>query len=398
MKLPDVTVEYERIDIAFDGSFAEVKVRYDLLNSGSEKRFDFAFALDALEGEFFRAEAWTGKAVDVDASWKALAPSFSIRVGGSAAKVGYKDERTRLRLDGRDTGVFRRWAIAPVVLSAGKATLEIEYRIMLAWYSWGIDVKGSRPHGFYFDESDHAFLYDLSPSGSFGNGRAKTLEIGFDFKRALDAGFAVSRADPFGVPTSGMERLSGTWSDFDYSGAPPLRVEFDALGSVVAKEAVIPRDAIRKVSASSSLGSAYAADMAFDGSLATAWAEGAAGSGIGEWIEVEFGDAASGRGRDVYAIELCGGYAATGKLYRDNNRITEIMVEWTAVDGTVGSKRVSVLPPEYPHANPFSRFAAYAERAYLGLRAVRRIRIAVLGVQKGDLYDDTCIAEIRFRE
>lgn len=77
----------------------------------------------------------------------------------------------------------------------------------------------------------------------------------------------------------------------------------------------------------SSYGAAYPARLAVDGQKETAWAEGAMGDGIGEWITVNNGTSKMLRGMTVV-----NGYAASQDAFETNNRIKKIRVTFS--DGT----------------------------------------------------------------
>lgn len=81
------------------------------------------------------------------------------------------------------------------------------------------------------------------------------------------------------------------------------------------------RPAVRITASASSTRNAagsltYLPDNAVDGNLATAWVEGVAGSGIGEWIRFDFD-----REVELLRLRLAPGYFKNSKLWTHNNRV-----------------------------------------------------------------------------
>lgn len=66
---------------------------------------------------------------------------------------------------------------------------------------------------------------------------------------------------------------------------------------------------------------AYKAENLTDGNIATAWAEGADGAGIGEWIRFDFDTL-----RKIKAVKILAGYAKTDPVYWNNNRVKKVKV------------------------------------------------------------------------
>ncbi|MEY9466414.1 hypothetical protein ABH973_006827 [Bradyrhizobium ottawaense] len=68
-------------------------------------------------------------------------------------------------------------------------------------------------------------------------------------------------------------------------------------------------------------GNSYGAANLFDASTGTAWVEGAAGNGVGEWITVEFETL-----RRVKSIHVQNGYQKSPDIFAKNNRVRQIRV------------------------------------------------------------------------
>ena len=71
-------------------------------------------------------------------------------------------------------------------------------------------------------------------------------------------------------------------------------------------------------------GNSYGAQNLFAGSTASAWVEGRDGSGIGEWITIEFDGM-----RVVKSITVRNGYQKSSDIFRKNNRVRQLRVTFS---------------------------------------------------------------------
>lgn len=71
-------------------------------------------------------------------------------------------------------------------------------------------------------------------------------------------------------------------------------------------------------------GNSYGVANLFDASTGTAWVEGASGSGIGEWITIEFEAP-----RRVKSIRVQNGYQKTPDIFAKNNRVRQIRLQFS---------------------------------------------------------------------
>jgi hypothetical protein len=71
-------------------------------------------------------------------------------------------------------------------------------------------------------------------------------------------------------------------------------------------------------------GNSYGVANLFDASTGTAWVEGASGSGIGEWITIEFEAP-----RRVKSIHVQNGYQKTPDIFAKNNRVRQIRLQFS---------------------------------------------------------------------
>jgi hypothetical protein len=121
---------------------------------------------------------------------------------------------------------------------------------------------------------------------------------------------------------------------------------------------------------------AYKAENLIDGNNATAWAEGADGAGIGEWIKFGFDTP-----RKVKAIKILAGYAKTEAVYLNNNRVKKLKVIFSD-----GEPQIA----ELKDVNDFQRLLIDRDRP------TKFVKLEIMEVYKGRKFDDTCLSEIDF--
>ena len=142
---------------------------------------------------------------------------------------------------------------------------------------------------------------------------------------------------------------------------------------------------IDSVTASSVLGEKYAAEKAHDFSIVTAWVEGVAGNGEGEYLKYTF----PGICPRITAVLIHNGYIKNKDVWRDNGRVKKLLMYYN-------DKPYAVL--NLKNTMDLQRF----EVGILGnedrceASPVWSIKFEILEVYPGDKYDDTVITEIYF--
>jgi hypothetical protein len=111
-----------------------------------------------------------------------------------------------------------------------------------------------------------------------------------------------ARPQPTGEPRPARPR-STTESCADFNG--PFGIERYCASSILAPQ----------------LGNSYGVQHLFQGNGTTAWVEGKSGSGIGEWVVVEF----AGQ-RAIKGIEIHNGYQKNSDIYYKNSRVRRLRV------------------------------------------------------------------------
>jgi hypothetical protein len=125
-------------------------------------------------------------------------------------------------------------------------------------------------------------------------------------------------------------------------------------------------------------GGQYQSWMATDGARETAWVEGVAGPGVGEWIELSFPGTI-----EVHTIAIDVGYDRDADIFAKNNRIKQVtlvfsngeQVELDFADQR-GMQTIPLVRAPGPNITATS------------------VRVVIDEVYPGSKYDDTCLAEI----
>jgi hypothetical protein len=125
-------------------------------------------------------------------------------------------------------------------------------------------------------------------------------------------------------------------------------------------------------------GGQYQSFMAMDSALDTAWAEGVSGSGVGEWLELQFPGTV-----EVHSIALDVGYDQDQDIFSANNRIKRATFIFSSGEQVTldfsdsrGLQTIPLVRAPGPNINTTS------------------VRMVINEVYPGSRYDDTCLAEI----
>ena len=119
----------------------------------------------------------------------------------------------------------------------------------------------------------------------------------------------------------------------------------------------------------------YSASNIADGKASTVWVEGEDGSGLGSWVEIDFGET-----RTVTALKVWNGNWYTHDFWERHNRIKDMKIEFS--DGTT---ETVVLQDQ--HAPEVVKLAKPKETS--------KVRLFVKGIYRGNTFNDTCISEVQ---
>lgn len=124
-------------------------------------------------------------------------------------------------------------------------------------------------------------------------------------------------------------------------------------------------------------GNSYGAGNADDADPRTAWVEGAAGDGIGEWIQVSY-DAPM----PISSIYFSNGYGKNAKAYSGNSRVRE---------GEIATENGSFLTT----LADTNQETTIRLPAPLAGKKTRWVKLTIRSVFPGMTYKDTAIGEFR---
>ena len=146
-----------------------------------------------------------------------------------------------------------------------------------------------------------------------------------------------------------------------------------------------------------------------DHDLATAWVEGAAGAGIGEYVSVQIfcKDKIIANTDFKLQLRINNGFCKSEKLFKDNNRVKEARITIYAVPIKTTDPGARVLDPGTIIIHEFEIDIADKREAQLFESKIKLLRdfshaedtrlflqLTILDVYRGEKYDDTCISEL----
>ncbi len=124
-------------------------------------------------------------------------------------------------------------------------------------------------------------------------------------------------------------------------------------------------------------GGPHGASLAFDGDLATAWVEGASGSGVGEWVQIAFRHPVM-----IHTVTVFGGDYSSARAFSEYNHLK--------------AARLVLVSRSETREVPLS-FRDLAEPVTVTVDArVKRLRLVIDQIHAGSLHSDTAVAEIAF--
>ncbi|MEK3788435.1 NADase-type glycan-binding domain-containing protein [Paenibacillus sp. FSL K6-1230] len=132
---------------------------------------------------------------------------------------------------------------------------------------------------------------------------------------------------------------------------------------------------VEEITASSTLpdqsGNNYNPANLIDGNANTAWCEGVAGDGVGEWVKLDFGQP-----QVVNGIEILNGLTKSKASYLANNRFKRVQLEFSEGQRLVMNSDALKYELDEPVQTSW-------------------IKLTILEVESGTAYPDTCISEVR---
>ena len=345
LKVSEVQVVREDLDIKLGLPYTEVSVAYQLRNSSLKPiHVDYGFPID-FNGAFGQKEGFEGD-----------------EYGESLYEVGIEKRAVRdihFRLDGRElsweraedviseegyideeSGMMvyinscRLWTYTVLDIAPGKTvTLEVSYAVLSNWSTGLGTLRGSPLSRYFPTEGD--ITYDFTPAQHWGNGKAGEITIKVDAS-ALPEQFFTEDSPSIGYGTRSGKVWTFTQKNFDFAEAGPLGAYFfrdyenpdspnPSWGDPLVNCAIPTSDYSIEVSGEQAK---YPAANMSDGKLETAWV--APGDGVGATIEFYFPEP-----RRVSDLIIYNGYHKNAALWEANSRIKRMRVDVLRADGFV---------------------------------------------------------------
>ena len=194
-----------------------------------------------------------------------------------------------------------------------------------------------------------------------------TFALGMLIQRTLSSAESV---DPY-AGQSGTSATIGTTSTQGSGGGASETTS--TLAPVQVRPTAAEASSVLKATSSNS----YRATNLLDGDLATAWEEGAAGPGLGEWVRFEFSEPLV-----IARIEIANGYQKDEERFLGNPRIKSMKVEYS--NGVVQLIDLA-------DATDYQSINATSE-------PVEWFKLIVVSVYPGETWEDAALSEVRVFE
>jgi hypothetical protein len=183
-----------------------------------------------------------------------------------------------------------------------------------------------------------------------------------------------------GIPATLPSDSSSTTVKTDASGKPAAGAVTDPSVATTTPETQVMIRPKATRSSSSLKGTATASFQApnlVDGDLTTAWIEGAANAGLGEWVRFEFGQPTS-----LARIEIANGYQKDAKRFAANPRVRLASIELSS--GT------TYLVELHDVGDP--------QAIILSGEAIDWVKLVIVSVYPGQTNQETALTEVRLFE
>jgi hypothetical protein len=333
-----------------------------------------------------------------DGDLAAVATGVKLLLDGVAVRTTYERAEEGAELTAApdfDPLPLSGWCVTTLTVGPGAHTLSLVYRAELSY----MDGETSKSALTGFGERN--LLYPLWPAGGWA-GPSK-LDVTLELGSLADA---VGNLVPAGAKVQGTARVFH-WDTVDLAKLSGIGARLDIAPFMKHQQIASWNSgssyAVTATASSTLAGGKYEAIAAVDGKPDSAWCEGAADTGAGQWIEL--------RGRPgSKPAEYCGieglgvvpGYAKSADTWVNNGRVKKVKV------GACGSElgQVVDLGAPDPHHDRSARVIDLSDMGEPGpeIQALGDrfrqdplnfcVRVTVLEVQAGTKYADTCLSEL----
>jgi len=352
----------EQVDIYLDRGAYRVEVAYEFRNTGPETEITMGFPNET--------DWMYGRSIDEFRAW----------VDGIEQAVYRKVYRVSDKPYGPGTAPDLFYECFDIAFDAGASrSVRNEYR-----QEYVVDYGRTSEQATY-----------VLTTGAYWKGSIDSITVNVHFTRPRHDYEGRTIIFPPGEVDDSRQRLPGIRIEPEPTGTFPGGVQIVLEDTEPDRdiEITMPPPVTSYARATSELSPdrvSYTADNVLDDDRATSWVEGVAGDGIGERITVRLSASAAGGKIEgdylVRSIGIVNGYAATERLYYDNNRVRSARVEYISASS---NRR---------DAGSFTwRLRETMEVQYFDFAApvpMNEIALTIASVYRGRRFDDTCIAEL----
>ncbi len=381
----------ETLSVRISGDYAFVRVSYRFQNLGPADKVTYGFPVEIAPytGEVYapKEEALTDfRIADQNDPFRPERdlPILETKIEKAGQEEEYKP--------------FKKWHIVEIHFAEKEQkNVLVSYRVKSSLTDY-VYSKSFRP-----TFSSRTFRYSLNPAQNWGEGIIQNCRIEIETGEFSKFDATATKISPRGY-TIKDGVISWVYENLDLSTAEDIEFVYDNSSAeftryvnkerlpsksigVYTASSVLKKDAVNQYS--------YGPDNLFDDNLSTAWVEGVSGSGVGEWVEIEFTEF-----KHLEAIGIVNGYTKNESLYRANNRIRKIRLEITTLLNRTGTPNPETTEIELEEKQ-FNELNRNAQAPFISWLAdfgdgisIKKIRLTILAVTAGDKYNDTCMAEL----
>lgn len=394
LNMPSVELAKERLHIEIEGDYCFVKVEYTLKNTSLQEieNVEYGFPIDYIRNDYDEEFALN------DSDIKELRFVFNGKELSSKTRDEFDLVSSERIFEGNVQEITskRKWFFTTFsIKSKETVSLLVSYRIRSGF----TDFATSKSFFTYFGEK--ALYWDFCPAQYWGNGTINDFEVMITAKNgSIDPGTLKTQGLPF-IEKGGAYHYRS--NSFNLKDAEPLLLTYMNTGGNMAdfirSTNLIHTNLPVKIKASSSQKN-YPAKQAFDGNYATTWVPEK--NGIGEWIELSVDTPFS-----LGALLIVGGYTKSKEIYYANNRLKKIKVEY--IKGAHYDERsdengefiIDFPDAPFPENVPSFLYLSLSQKPSfatdfgdMSFGILKKMRITILEVYRGEKYNDTCISEI----
>jgi hypothetical protein len=382
-----ISLVKEDLRIVLKGEYALVSVEYTLQNNGGADKVTYGFPVD------MAAEAFPSAGEDLQ---------FTVKDDSTAVpldQVIRKDSPIKPAetsfMDSEYIHIIREWNLMTLSFRKGETkTLRVLYSVKNLGHSTGTSKET------VWSESPRTFIYALSPSQSWGNGKVGSLTIEVDASDLQERRVPIESISLPGYHQDGSKYV-WQFTDYDLKKAPDLLIRYDS--TIRQRDAEVqalrlPSKAIASIKASSTrapsqtTNATYGVNNLLDGDFHTAWIEGKDDTGQGETLEITFR-----KGTAVKFIAIANGYWKSAEHLKENGWIKKLRVQCLYANGEKTDDEFELSAPVLDNTSiqfPYAAAELFDDSGEGRPPAIRSMKLTIIDAEKGTKYSDTAISEL----